>query len=173
MPQNEIYPDNTDGARALRCVTDGRVIALCELQDGVYSRRIAGDGYAVYAGGGAVERITEYFGSPREVEVKAPADGVVTAAEGELSLRTGDGVNVSVILGEAEADFLPEVGDKLRCGDVICTIPRDALAENGIGGAVVVLFTDTRQITELHVSSGRRKAGERAAFYKVTQEYLK
>lgn len=163
----EIYPTDPDGARALRCVADGTVIPLSELQDGVYSRRIMGDGYAVLADGGIVDRITEYFTSPKDVEVKAPADGVVTSAEGELSLRTGDGVNVSVILGETQTEFIPDVGEKLRCGDTICTVPRAALAENGINGAVVVLFTDTSRITELHVSSGRRRAGDRAAFYRV------
>ncbi len=166
-----IYPTDTNGARALRCVTDGRVIPLSELRDGVYSRRIFGDGYAVISEGSMVSKITEYFTSPKDIEVRAPADGVVTAADRELSIRTGDGINISVVLGRTKPDFIPDVGEKLRYGDIICTIPRENLENNGINGAVVVLFTDTDRITELHVSEGKRKAGDRAAFYRVLREH--
>ena len=166
MNKNNIYPDNIDGPRALRCVADGRVAPLCELKDSIHSRRMRGDGYAVYAGT-AMSRISEYFGGEVCIDVSAPTDGVVTSHENGLTLRTGDGVSVSVILGDVEVDFIPDVGEKLRSGDVICTLPANTLSDNGIGGAVVVLFNETDRITELHISSGRKKTGERAAFYRI------
>ncbi len=166
-------------ARTLRSPANGRIIALSELNDGIYSRRLKGDGFAV-----AVRRINaceksstgilsklkafiqRIFGPSEFVEICSPADGVVTEKGETLTIRTGDGVIVSVC-PETKADFLPETGDKIRRGRRICVIPRADLSANSLGGAVAVIFALPEQITELHISTGRRRAGERAAFYHV------
>ena len=155
------------GARALRCVADGRVLTLGELHDGMYSRRLLGDGYAVMAAGGMAAWLTEQLLSPAEVEILSPADGVVTSAEEFLSIRTGDGIGVTVYLGNTDTEFIPQVGERLRCGERLCTVPREALRNNGINGAAVVLFNDMERVTELHISTGRKKAGDRTAFYRL------
>ncbi len=164
-------------ARTLRCVANGTVISLSELADGVYSRRLKGDGFAVkikkrlvppegeglWAG---AKRMLISFIQPSEfVEVVAPADGVVTGADDCLSIRTGDGINVSVFT-EIKAEFLPKVGEKVKRGAPILIAERKLLQQNTLSGAVAVLFTEPLQITELHVSTGRRRAGERTAYYK-------
>lgn len=163
-------------ARALRCVANGRVMTLSELRDGVYSHKLKGDGYAVLVrrtkkcdGGmaGVFSSIVAGLFAPSElVELCAPADGVVTAKGEALSLRTGDGIEISVY-PEAKAAFHPEVGEKVRRGRRIGTVSRTALSENPLGGAVVVVFSDMERITELHVSTGRHRTGERTAFYHI------
>lgn len=164
-------------ARTLRCVANGRVISLSELQDGIFSRRLMGDGFAVRVrkrrslsrGEGFFSAVRYHLLTliqpPEFVEIVSPADGVVTAVGECLSLRTGDGVNVSVFHGTGE-EFLPKVGEKVRRGSAICISQREALQENPLGGAVVVLFTEPQQITELHILTGRHGAGERVAFFK-------
>lgn len=164
-------------ARTLRCVADGRVVSLCELRDGIFSRRLMGDGFAVrlkkrrklYRGKGFFAAVKYHLLTliqpPEFVEIVAPADGVVTASGDHLSLRTGDGVNVSVFHG-GNAEFLPGVGEKVRRGAAVCIAERLDLQESLLGGAVVVLFTEPQQITELHILTGRRRAGERVAFFK-------
>jgi hypothetical protein len=102
---------------------------------------------------------------PEFVEIVSPADGVVTASGEHLSIRTGDGVNVSVFHG-ISAQFLPKVGEKVRRGSAVCIAERSRFQESLLRGAVVVLFTQPKQITELHILTGRRKIGERVAFFK-------
>lgn len=164
-------------ARTLRCVANGRVVSLSELQDGFFSRRLMGDGFAVrlrkrrelYRGRGFFAGVRYHLLTliqpPEFVEIVSPADGVVTASGEYLSLRTGDGVNVSVFHG-ANAEFIPQVGEKVRRGAAVCIAERAALQESLLGGAVVVLFTEPQQITELHILTGRHRTGERVAFFK-------
>lgn len=136
-----------------------------------------GDGYAVRLrrrrsltrGSGFLSAVKYYLlrliQPPEFVEIVSPADGVVTESGEHLSLRTGDGVNVSVFHG-TDMRFLPKVGEKVKRGSAVCIAERVRLQENLLGGAVVVLFTEPKQITELHILTGRRRAGERVAFFK-------
>lgn len=164
-------------ARSLRCAADGRVIMLSELADKHFARSLAADGYAVMVkrlrviprGAGvlnAAKRLLLPLVQPPEyVEIVSPADGVVTAVGEYLSLRTGDGIEISLHHGIPQ-DFLPAVGEKVRRGEAVCIAQRSLLQQNRLGGAVAVIFTQPQQITELHVLTGRRRAGERTAFYK-------
>lgn len=172
--------DFSRGARTLRCTADGRVIPLNELCDGVYSHRLKGDGFAVRlrkrgtepqgdSFGASLKRLLWQLIQPSEyVEIVAPTDGVVTSLADGLSLRTGDGVSVTVFT-EAETGFLPQVGEKVRRGSTICVATREELQGSALGGAIAVLFTQPQQITELHISAGKRRAGDRAAFYRINK----
>lgn len=150
-------------ARALKCVTGGRVISLAELRT-ERPQQNRGSGFAVLPPlitGTVLERLLS-----DTVRICAPADGVVTAAENFITLRTGDGVMLSVCVG-AEVQLHCAVGEKVRGGGLLCTLPRERLLRNGMNGAVVVTFSDTDAITELHVISGSRRAGIRTAFYHI------
>lgn len=172
--------DFSMGARTLRCTADGRVIPLNELRDGVYSHRLKGDGFAVRLRkrgaqpqgsslGASLKRLLWQLVQPSEyVEIVAPTDGVVTSLADGLSLRTGDGVSVTVFT-EVETEFLPQVGEKVQRGSTICVAAREELQGSTLGGAIAVLFTQPQQITELHVSAGKRRAGDRAAFYRINK----
>ncbi len=149
--------------RALKCVIDGRVISLAELQ-GSFSWRSSTAGFAVLP-----PLITEYLPErlkPQSIRVYSPADGVVISLLGGVTLRTGDGVIITVITG-LEAEYRPTVGTKVMGGELLCEFPREQLLNNGMNGAVAVMFPDAAAITELHVLSGRRRAGFRTAFYRI------
>ncbi len=151
--------NNASDGRSLASVTDGKVIAVGELADGFYSKRTQGDGYAVLPFGDIKSRCVRFFSGSKKIALFSPTDGVVTKlSDDSVTLRTGDGVNVSVIFGDGALLFT-EVGSVLNRGDKICSIPRGR-------SAVPVLFTDPAQITELHVLSGFCRTGGRAATYK-------
>ncbi len=164
-------------ARSLRCAADGKVIMLSELADKKFARRLAADGYAVKIKKlRAVPRGADVFSAarrlllplvqpPEYVEIVAPADGVVTAVGEFLSLRTGDGIEISLHHGISQS-FLPSVGEKVKRGEAVCIARRSVIQQNSLGGAVAVIFAKPQQITELYVRTGRRRAGERTAFYK-------
>jgi len=150
--------DVNDG-RSLGSVTDGKIIAVGELGDGFYSKRTEGDGFAVLPFGDIASRCIRMFSGGKKIALFSPADGVVTELTPDsITLRTGDGINVSVVFGEGAVLFT-DVGNVLRRGEKFCSIPRGR-------NAVPVLFTDPDQITELHVISGFHRTGDSAAMYK-------
>lgn len=158
-------------ARSLRSVITGRVGSLGELcgippsqRSGYYvhpRRRSAAERrLAAWLGRNAPRLAQRVF--PRETAVYPPADGVVTASgSGILTLRTGDGVYLTVVLPPAAE--LPEAGSRLRTGEPVCSLPVQLLEENG----AAVFFPEPSQITELHVFGGRRSAAHRTAFFRL------
>lgn len=148
--------------RILANVTDGNVIAVGELLDGVYSKKLSGDGYAVMP----AKKLRIFEGG--NVELSAPADGVVTGIEGgRLTMRTGDGISVCVVMGEA-AKMFTDVGSRLSAGEHFCTLPpKKYLRRSLYSGAIPVLITEPQRVTELHILSGYHKSGEKAAQYKA------
>ncbi len=154
--------NNISEKRILANVTDGNVIAVGELLDGVYSKKLSGDGYAVMP----AKKLWILEGG--NVELSAPADGVVTEIEdGRLTMRTGDGISVCVVMGEA-AKLFTDVGGRLTAGEHFCTLPpKKYLRRSLYGGAIPVLLTEPQRVTELHILSGYHKSGEKAAQYKA------
>ena len=140
---------NMSEKRILASVTDGNVIAVGELLDGVYSKKLR-----IFDGG--------------DIELSAPADGVVTEIEdGRLTMRTGDGISVCVVMGEV-AELFTDVGGKLAAGEHFCTLPpKKYLRRSLYSGAIPVLFPEPQRVTELHILSGYHRSGEKAAQYKA------
>ncbi len=156
-------------ARALKCVMDGRVISLAELRS-ERPQCYRGSGFAVLPPvlmGTPLERLL-----PETVRILSPADGVVISTDDAVTLRTGDGIRLSVSAGSG-LQLHCEVGEKVRGGRLIGTVARKELMKNDLNGAVAVMFHDTDGITELHVISGRRRAGWRTAFYRIRPSVLR
>ncbi len=153
---------NMSEKRILASVTDGNVIAVGELLDGVYSKKLSGDGYAVLPS----KKLRIFDGG--DIELSAPADGVVTEIEdGRLTMRTGDGISVCVVMGEV-AELFTDVGGKLAAGEHFCTLPpKKYLRRSLYSGAIPVLFPEPQRVTELHILSGYHRSGEKAAQYKA------
>ena len=146
-------------ARSLGAVADGKVFPVGELI--AKSGRVQGEGYAVRPRSG-------FFA--QGVTLSAPDNAVVTdisEREGTIKLRNGDGIALEVLIGKTQVKWSTAVGCKLRRGDVICTLMRSAAEQNGLNGAFAVLFSAPEQITELHIPSAKRRAGESAAYYRV------
>lgn len=146
-------------ARSLGAVADGAVFPAGELVSS--GGRIRGEGYAVRPKSGRFAR---------GVTLSAPDDAVVTEisdGEGTIKLRNGDGIALEILVGVPDIEWNTAVGCKLHRGDAICTLMRSDAENNGLSGAFAVLFSAPEQITELHIPSAKRRAGESAAFYRV------
>lgn len=168
--------DISHRARALRCILSGRVVSLCELQGDLWESRC---GYAVIPFKHTIlrmkladrlkerfPRLARYIGDVK-AEITSPANGVVTACgESFVTLRTGDGISVTVSFGTG-LKALVDVGERLRCSTIICRTNSQVLAANGFDGAVAVYFPEPSQITELHVFAGNRLSPYRTAFYRT------
>ena len=164
----ELYSD----ARTLRCPSAGQIIRLDELRDGFFSKRRAGDGFAVKPLPLALPpRLSELLRLER-INVCSPAAGAVTELSGSsISLRTGDGLNISLLLGHVDGiHWHTSVGEVLRSGDAICTLDRSVVEKNGFRGSILTLFTRPLQISELHVDTGFRMRGDRVAFFRLNRE---
>lgn len=148
--------------RALRCVTDGRVISLAQMAPHSARRHIY-SGFAVlppFLVGTPLEKLL-----PDTVRIVSPASGMVISVTDGITLRTGDGITLTLHTGITE--HLPDIGEKLHSGQHIMSVARSELMHNGMDGTVAVVFGDSDRITELHVLSGRRRAGNRTAFYRI------
>ena len=146
-------------SRSLGAVADGIVFPVGELFS--ENGRVRGEGYAVRPKSGLFVR---------GVTLSAPDNAVVTdisEREGTIKLRNGDGIALEVVVGLTDVKWNTAVGCKLRRGDVICTLMRSDAEQNELSGAFAVLFSAPEQITELHIPSAKRRAGEAAAFYRV------
>ena len=141
--------------RTLGCVVFGRVVPVGELFGSPYSKRTEGDGFAVVTARTAFLR--RLF--PKENALLSPADATVTENERgmRLTLRTGDGVVLTVIAG-AEGSLFPQAGERVVFGAPIGRL-------NGTE-PVLVLFCEPSQISELHIHAGYRRAGSTAAAYR-------
>lgn len=162
--------------RSLRCIMNGRVISLGELAGCPWGSRC---GYAVRprsitsAERRIIRTLRRYLpkwsalSDIHTYRITSPADGVVTAIDKEsLTLRTGDGIPVTVAVGSG-LELLPTLGQQLRCNDTICTADADKLTNNEHSGEVAVFFPEPDKITELHIFSGYRRATHRTAFYRT------
>lgn len=148
--------EHKSSERILSCVAFGRVLPVGEISGSPYAKRAEGDGFAVIPKTGLWR-----FVAPKNAGILcSPTDGTVTENdEGRrITLRTGDGVTLSVIVGES-ASLSAQTGDKLSRGEPLGTLSGSEPA--------YVLFTEPEQITELHISSGLRRSGSVAAVYRV------
>lgn len=122
-----------------------------------------GDGLAVSGSGIA----GLYYRIVPAAEIVAPVNGAVTAAEERnFRLRTPDGLEITVSLS-GSAEYFLTVGELAAAGEPVCRISREAFRK-GVPGAAVT-FCDSGKITELHVHSGIKRAGDIAAEYKLLQ----
>ncbi len=159
-------------ARTLKSPSIGHIIRLDELRDGYYSKRMAGDGFAVRPLLLSLpHRLSEMF-RIEDIRICSPVSGAVTDIEpNRIDLRTGDGLNISLLLGNTDAiRWHTTVGKVLRSGDTLGMLDRYSAEKNGFGGSVMTLFTKPMQISELHVSTGFSYRGDRVAFFKVNRD---
>lgn len=154
------------GERQLFSPAAGRVFPLQELNGGENSRRFSGEGFAVRSAGGIAGFL---LGKLPVVEVAAPAAGAVISLREDgsgFSLRTGDGLELSVELC-APAEPLKSVGDMAAVGECVCRMSQEDFLRSP--APVVVTFPNSGRITELHVHSGIRLAGKPTAEFRVRE----
>lgn len=126
---------------------DGKVIDLSKVPDEVFSERLVGDGVAVDSTGDIIV---------------APADGILkmifkTNHAFAVVLENGAEILVHIGLDTVELDGygferIAEEGKKVKAGDPIIKINRQAIKEKGCSLITPVLITNMEIVKELNVN---------------------
>nr|WP_297283977.1 PTS transporter subunit IIABC [uncultured Agathobaculum sp.] len=144
------------GAHVIASPLTGNVIPLEQVEDGVFSEKMVGDGFAV---------------EPTDNQVYAPADCEVATVFGTkhaIGLTTTDGVELLIHLGIDTvqmngAPFTIDVkeGDKLKKGDKIGSFDEKMIVEAGYRTVTPVVVTNSDAYTTFTLQkTGKVSAGD-------------
>ena len=132
----------------------GRVIALDEVQDQVFSDRILGDGCAVI---------------PQDGKIYSPADGVITSvadAGHAYGIASDSGLKILVHFGLETVSLKGEgfkvhvkTGDRVKTGDLIAEADIELLQQKNISLTTPVLVCDGAEDARIESVSGDVRAG--------------
>lgn len=125
----------------LSAVADGKLIAITEVSDNVFSSKTMGDGFAV---------------QPTDGEIYAPISGVVESifpTKHAMGLKTKQGQDVLVHMGvdtvELEGkpfEIFVEVGTEVTPETKIAKMDLEAIKEAGKATDVMVVFTNLTDV---------------------------
>lgn len=128
----------------LGSVANGKLITLEEVNDGVFSTKALGDGYAVE------------FEATKTGKVYAPVDSEVKVVFGEskhaYGLSTKEGVELLIHIGidtvnlngEGFTSFV-KVGDKVKRGDLIAEVDLEVLKKHNVKSCPIVIVLNESQ----------------------------
>ena len=155
-PAAEAAPAQTGAATIVASPLTGNVIPLEQIEDGVFSEKMVGEGFAV---------------EPTDNKVYAPADCTVSTVFGTkhaVGLVLDGGVELlihmgidTVQLGGAPFEIAIKDGDKLKKGDLIGSFDAQAIIDAGYRTVTPVIVTnsDSYQSFDL-LKTGAVEAGE-------------
>ncbi len=137
----------------------GRVVALDEVADEVFSKRVLGNGAAII---------------PSDGRIVSPVDGVVSSipdSKHAYCFRSDDGLNVLVhfgidsvsLKGEGFKAYVKQ-GDRVKRGQLIAEADLKLLNNKGINTAIPVLICDASEDLKFDIVSGNVMAGENKIF---------
>lgn len=122
----------------------GRVIAMSEVPDPVFSGEVLGKGCAVW---------------PEDGTVYAPVAGEVTVTMGHAVGIQGDGVEVLVHVGVDTVDMggrgftgYVKQGDRVEAGQPVLSVDRAAVAEAGHPDCVVLAVSNTADFSDVSLA---------------------
>lgn len=149
--------EETETAAELKAFVSGEVIPVKEVNDGVFSEGVMGEGLAVI---------------PEEGIVCAPAAGTVAVLMQEsrhacgLSLENGMeillhiGIDTVAMNGDG-FEYMVRQGDSVRTGDPLIKFDRDKIKKAGYLDAVICVLAEQGNTTNLKLYTGMKaKAGE-------------
>ena len=144
--QSENAAASSAGAVVIASPLDGRVIPLAEIEDGVFSEKMVGDGFAV---------------EPTGSQVYAPADCTVATVFGTkhaIGLTTPEGCELlihlgidTVQLGGAPFTIHVKEGDTLKKGDLIGSFDAQAILDAGYRTVTPVVVTNSDEYTSFRL----------------------
>ena len=148
---------NGDGANTLRAFLTGKVIPLKEVNDGVFSEGVMGDGRAIL---------------PENDTLYAPCDGEVTVLMDEsrhacgLTLETGMEILLHIGIDTVEMqgdgfEYLVSLNQKVKQGTPLVRFDREKIRTAGHPDVTVCIVTeegnakDFEFVTDIHAEAGK------------------
>ena len=157
-PENtETTELNGDGANTLRAFLTGKVIPLKEVNDGIFSEGVMGDGLAIL---------------PENDTLYAPCDGEVTVLMDEsrhaCGLTLENGMEILLHIGidtvEMQGDgfeYLVSLNQKVKQGTPLVRFDREKIRTAGHPDVTVCIVTeegnakDFEFVTDIHAEAGK------------------
>lgn len=151
---------NGDGANTLRAFLTGKVIPLKEVNDGVFSEGVMGDGLAIL---------------PENDTLYAPCDGEVTVLMDEsrhaCGLTLENGMEILLHIGidtvEMQGDgfeYLVSLNQKVKQGTPLVRFDREKIRTAGHPDVTVCIVTeegnakDFEFVTDIHAEAGKQRS---------------
>ena len=150
------------GVYELMSPADGEIVSLEKVPDPVFAEKTLGDGFAVVLSGNEI-----YSPADGEITVLFPTKHAfaVTTTSG-LELLVHIGIDTVELNGEGFTAHVKQ-GDKVKKGDKIITIDKEAIKAKGKNPITPVIVTNMDSIEKIDVKLGEIKHGEKAADVKV------
>lgn len=135
---------------------DGKVIDLSQVDDRVFSERLAGDGVAIASTG---DIVVAPVGGKISFKFTTNHAFVITAANG-VQVLVHIGIDTLNLHGEGFKS-LKEIGDTVKAGDGILELDRSFIEGKGCNLVVPVLITKPEEVEFIEMNIGNLvKAGE-------------
>lgn len=136
--------------KTMKAYLTGKVIPIEEVNDGVFSAKIMGDGIAII---------------PENEVLTAPADGEITVVmDGSfhaVGMRLDNGVEVLLHIGVDTVGMNGEgfkpyvtVGDKVKTGDNLIGFSKSAIAAHGLRDVTMLIVTNGDECPAVKLMSG-------------------
>lgn len=151
------FKKKSNAGKELKAFLSGEVLPIEEVNDGVFSAKIMGDGIAIV---------------PEDEVLIAPADGEVTVVmEGSfhaVGMKLENGVELLLHIGVDTVGmngegFKPHVavGDKVKAGDKLISFSKAAIAAHGLKDITMLIVTNGDECPPVKLLSGMHAtAGE-------------
>lgn len=141
--------DNQDND-SLKAVVDGKVIPIEEVNDGVFSNKVLGDGVGII---------------PTSETVVAPTNGKVTVtmedSKHAIGIEAEDGANYLIHIGidtvsmKGEGfEYLVSKDDKVKQGQPLIKFTKKKIEEKGYNPVVIFVKTEEGNQKDIHFKSG-------------------
>ncbi len=151
---SKIYQKNNSSAEVYLPI-NGKVIPLEEIEDGVFSEKMLGEGVAV---------------EPSEGKVYAPFDGIVEMVydtKHALGLLSDSGVELLIHVGIDTVqlagkfyDVKVSNGQKIKKDELLMKIDLDGIKSAGYRTVTPIIITNTDNYTSIDIKLGDIKAGQ-------------
>lgn len=130
---------------SLSAFTSGRVIPIEELEDGVFSSKMLGDGLAIYSENDEV--VSPGYGEVVTVmDATKHAVGIKMNSGVEILLHVG--IDTVSMQGEGFNLFVSQ-GDKVKKGTKLITFNSELIKQKGLNSAVIMVATKSHEFNNI------------------------
>ena len=155
VQEKQVETKSTQATIEIASPFTGKAVELAEVEDGVFSEKMLGDGIAV---------------EPEDGTVKAPFDGSVAAVfdtKHAIGLVSEEGLELLIHIGIDTVqlngkyyDIKVKAGDIIKKGDVLGTVDLDGVRSEGYRTITPLIVSNTDKFQSFTTNTGDVKAGD-------------